>query len=68
MQKQLISEFENELNSILSYWAKYTIDQKNGGFLGALDNENKVTENAPKGAVMNGLSLLVIILIRTLVI
>ena len=53
MQKQLISEFENELKSILSYWGKYTIDQKDGGFLGALDNNNKITENAPKGAVLN---------------
>lgn len=53
MQQPLVNEFEAELKSILNYWTKYTIDEKNGGFLGALDNENKVTENAPKGAVLN---------------
>nr|WP_294894414.1 AGE family epimerase/isomerase [uncultured Pedobacter sp.] len=53
MQKQLIAEFKNQLKSILDYWAKYTVDEKNGGFLGKLDNENNVTENAPKGAVLN---------------
>ena len=53
MQKQLIIEFENELKSILNYWAKYTVDEKNGGFLGALDNKNNIIENAPKGAVLN---------------
>ncbi len=53
MQNQLITEFENELKSIFDYWATYTVDKKNGGFLGALDNENKITENAPKGTVLN---------------
>jgi mannobiose 2-epimerase len=53
MQKQLIVAFENELKSIFDYWATHTVDEKNGGFLGALDNENTVTENAPKGAVLN---------------
>jgi mannobiose 2-epimerase len=53
MQKKLIIEFENELKSIFDYWAKYTLDEKNGGFLGALDNKNNIIENAPKGAVLN---------------
>lgn len=53
MKQQLIDEFEAELKSILEYWATYTIDNKHSGFLGALDNENLVSENAPKGAVLN---------------
>jgi mannobiose 2-epimerase len=53
IQDKLIVEFENELKSIFDYWAIYTVDGKNGGFLGALDNENNVIENAPKGAVLN---------------
>lgn len=53
MQKELIIEFENELKSIFDYWSTNTIDEKNGGFVGALDNENTVLEIAPKGAVLN---------------
>ncbi|TDG37278.1 N-acyl-D-glucosamine 2-epimerase [Pedobacter changchengzhani] len=49
----LITEFDGELNSILNYWATHTIDEENGGFLGALDNDNNVIKNAPKGAVLN---------------
>lgn len=53
MQNQFIIEFEFELKSIFDYWSTNTIDEKNGGFFGALDNENTVIENAPKGAVLN---------------
>jgi cellobiose epimerase len=53
MKEKLITEFENELKSIFDYWATYTVDEKNGGFFGAIDNDNKITENAPKGAVLN---------------
>lgn len=53
MREKMISEFEAELKSIFDYWAKNTIDKQNGGFLGALNNENEVIENAPKGAVLN---------------
>lgn len=53
MPNQLILEFESELKAIFHYWATYTVDQKNGGFFGALDNQNNRTENAPKGAVLN---------------
>ncbi|HEX8462304.1 MAG TPA: AGE family epimerase/isomerase [Segetibacter sp.] len=46
-------EMEQELESILAYWNKYSIDTQNGGFFGKIDNENKVDEKAPKGSVLN---------------
>ncbi|HYJ65270.1 MAG TPA: AGE family epimerase/isomerase, partial [Parafilimonas sp.] len=46
-------DVEQELFSILDYWLKYAIDKVNGGFIGKIDNENKVDASAPKGAVLN---------------
>lgn len=46
-------ELYQELENILSFWIKYTIDEKNGGFYGRLDNSNHVYEDAPKGSVLN---------------
>jgi len=46
-------ELHKELENILSFWMKYTIDEKNGGFYGKLDNYNNVYEEAPKGSVLN---------------
>lgn len=46
-------EMENELQSILSFWTNHTIDAVNGGFVGKVDNENRVYPAAPKGAVLN---------------
>lgn len=56
MKTELIkykAELENELNSILSYWMKYTPDQVNGGFIGKIDHQNRKDEKAPKGSVLN---------------
>lgn len=53
IRERLITEFDNELKSILNYWATKTVDEKNGGFYGALDNENQIAPNAPKGAILN---------------
>lgn len=47
------SELTSELNNILSYWQKYAPDNVNGGFYGKIDNENNITEQAPKGSVLN---------------
>jgi cellobiose epimerase len=41
--------FEN----ILPFWKKYTIDKKYGGFLGQINNDLSVEENAEKGLVLN---------------
>ncbi len=42
-----------ELESILSFWMKETIDSANGGFYGKIDNSNKISKEAPKGSVLN---------------
>lgn len=46
-------EMEQELEAILAYWMKYTIDEKNGGFVGKIDHFNKIYPEAPKGSVLN---------------
>ncbi|MBX9807089.1 MAG: AGE family epimerase/isomerase, partial [Flavobacteriaceae bacterium] len=51
--KNLKSELTTELDNILEYWSKQTIDQKNGGFIGQIDyNEHKKFESE-KGSVLN---------------
>ena len=42
-----------ELENILSWWMKMTIDHENGGFYGKIDHGNKVSPQAAKGAVLN---------------
>lgn len=46
-------ELEDELSSIMRFWETKTIDGKNGGFYGKLNNANKVFFDAPKGSVLN---------------
>lgn len=46
-------EMREELRNILYYWASHTVDEKNGGFWGRLNNENVADEAAPKGSVLN---------------
>lgn len=47
------TEMQEELNNILHYWATHTVDEKYGGFVGRLNNENEADELAPKGSVLN---------------
>lgn len=47
------NDFQQELNNILTYWATYTPDEVHGGFYGQLDNLNRPSPEAPKGAVLN---------------
>jgi len=51
--KSYRKEMEEELKNILAYWIDHTIDLKNGGFYGKIDNTNKADETAPKGSVLN---------------
>ena len=52
--KILRTELETELkDNILSWWMKFAPDDKEGGFYGHIDHENKVVEGAGKGAVLN---------------
>lgn len=46
-------EVRDELYRILHYWQQHTVDEKNGGFLGALNNDNEVLPDSPKGGVLN---------------
>ena len=55
-EKKLIeykSELDQELENILNYWMKFTVDKVNGGFLGRIDHADKTYPDAPKGSVLN---------------
>lgn len=49
----LKTELTIELNSILAYWSKYTVDHKNGGFIGQIDYSEYINFEAKKGSVLN---------------
>lgn len=51
--KQLKSELTTELDSILKYWSKHTIDNQNGGFIGQIDFNDHLIATAEKGSVLN---------------
>ena len=44
---------QTELKAILSFWMAHTVDEVNGGFVGQIDYNNKIINDAPKGAVLN---------------
>lgn len=46
-------EVADELSSILGYWMNNTIDEKQGGFFGSIDNNNRIDPGAVKGVVLN---------------
>ena len=47
------NKLELELENILDYWKKNTLDHEFGGFLGRIDHKNHVIEKAPKGVILN---------------
>lgn len=47
------AEMSAELSSILDFWMKHTIDEKQGGFIGRMNNDNVPDNTAPKGVVLN---------------
>jgi len=49
----LRTEIADELSSILEYWMLNTVDIKQGGFWGSVDNDNKPDLQACKGVVLN---------------
>ncbi|MEO7976821.1 AGE family epimerase/isomerase [Flavobacterium sp.] len=51
--KQLKTELSAELNSILGYWSKNAVDNKNKGFIGQIDHNENIIPDADKGAVLN---------------
>jgi mannobiose 2-epimerase len=50
---QYRNELQSELSAILDYWQTHTLDNTSGGFYGKLDNFNNITQDAPKGSVLN---------------
>jgi mannobiose 2-epimerase len=51
--RALPEEKESELYRILDYWQQYSIDSDNGGFIGRIDEDNKLESRDPKGSVLN---------------
>ena len=50
---KLYNELKQELYNILTYWMQNTIDHKNGGFFGEVNNLNEVNTEANKGIILN---------------
>lgn len=46
-------EMSRELQSILQYWMLNTPDEKQGGFIGRIDDNDRPHPDAPKGLVLN---------------
>jgi mannobiose 2-epimerase len=46
-------EIKIELNEILSYWEKNSVDVEKGGFYGAVDVNNVPNAQADKGLILN---------------
>ena len=50
---KLQSELSAELDSILGYWSKKTIDNQNDGFIGQINSNEEIISDADKGSVLN---------------
>lgn len=50
---QYRQEVEQELEEILAFWIRYTVDNECGGFYGKINNDNYVYKDAAKGSVLN---------------
>lgn len=46
-------EVTQELENILDYWKKYTVDNEFGGFYGQINDKDEVVPQAEKGLVLN---------------
>ncbi len=53
LQRTYRQALEAELQNILAYWTRHTVDAVHGGFVGRLGNDNAADELADKGAVLN---------------
>jgi len=51
---ELVIDQEKELDQILDFWIKNAVDNKDGGFVGAIDGVGAIVKNANKGAILNG--------------
>ena len=53
MSEKFKVEIQDELNSILEFWSKKSLDEVNGGFIGRMDTYGKIHPEAEKGGVLN---------------
>jgi cellobiose epimerase len=53
MNDTLYAEIHDELDNILHYWERFSIDHESGGFVGQIDENNKIVFQSPKGSVLN---------------
>ena len=51
--KALPGEVRVELDHILQYWEQFAMDGETEGFVGRIDQDNKVHERAARGSVLN---------------
>jgi mannobiose 2-epimerase len=51
---EFISELNGELDSILDFWIKHTVDNENGGFYGKILSSGVRVKDANKGAILTG--------------
>ena len=51
--KAYLAEMEAERERILFFWQQQALDEQHGGFVGKMDNEGVVQQDAPKGAILN---------------
>ena len=51
--KKISTSLAKELENILNYWSKNSIDEINDGFIGERDHFNKIVPNATKGIILN---------------
>jgi cellobiose epimerase len=51
--QQFKAELTEALENILDYWSQFSIDTKNGGFIGQIDFNNHPNETSEKGSVLN---------------
>lgn len=49
----MTAEISQELHNILQYWSTHTVDTQHGGFIGQIDTDNQIQEQAEKGSVLN---------------
>jgi mannobiose 2-epimerase len=47
------NELTDELNRIIRFWSENAVDPVNGGFYGKIGNDNQISPEAHKGAVLN---------------
>jgi mannobiose 2-epimerase len=51
--QHLKAELTEALENIIDYWSQFSIDTKNGGFIGQIDFNNRPNETSEKGSVLN---------------